>query len=272
MTGMTGCGKTLAAHTLAQTLKEITGIDFGFIRIDCNLYMESHRISNFLSAPPSYKDSGEPSLFTPIIDQPYTVVLFDEVEKSHPNVLKSLMGIFDYSILQLSSPLKEKDKDGNVIKGNEGKEGIREICFKRTIIVMTSNLDLDPDAKRIGFAGGVNDDSLVSAEDRCKEALHKKAGVLPEIAGRISYFLQFEALTDEHMREIVRCEIEKCAVSFGLSAVEISDTILDEIVAATGKRFGARAHVQLIERVCGLAFVSYADPSLCCRQFHLAEA
>jgi len=257
MAGPTGCGKTESVNVLVEMLKKITDIKFELIRVDCNLYMESHRMASFMGAPQGYRDSGEPNLFSVLIDNPRQVILFDEIEKAHSNVLTAIMGILDYGKLKLSSPLKEKDKDGNIIKGNEGKDGISEIDFKYALIVFTSNLSLDPSAKKVGFTTDERR-NLISVEDRCKEAL-VKAGVRPEIAGRITSFLQYKALSNSAIRDIIRLEIELCANSFGLIVYNVSDKIIGEIIEMTGAKFGMRAFKQLIESKMGESLADYAE-------------
>lgn len=257
--GATGCGKTESVIMLVETLNKITDRKFGFIRVDCNLLVNQHHIE-LAGSSQGYRDSGEPNMFTVLCDQPRQIILFDEIEKADRRLLTSIMGILDYGKLQLLSPLKEKDKDGKPIKGNEGKEGVSEIDFRYAIIVFTSNLSLDPTVKKFGFFVDADDNSSESAneQERCREALVKSGTTLPEVAGRIGYFLQYVPLTEEDTRKIIRLEIEKCANSFDLSAETIDDVIVDEIVQAIGKTgFGARAHRSYIEHRLSETFIEY---------------
>jgi ATP-dependent Clp protease ATP-binding subunit ClpA len=252
--GPTGVGKSESFNAIFEICKDNMNVEFGLIKIDCNMYMESHRISNFLGAPQGYRDSGETNLFSPLLDK-RCLILLDEVEKAHPNVLTALMGILDHGILTLSSPLREKDKDGNPIKGNEGKDGIQEIDFRFSVIMMTSNLNLDSSSKRLGFSDDIP--NSIIEEDRCREALTKIT--LPEIAGRIMYFLQYESLSEEASKQIIRLEVEKCANTFDLSVEVINDTIVDEILQATGKKFGSRSHRSLIEQKIAEPLINYLE-------------
>ena len=257
LAGKTGIGKSQSIIALVDVLNNILKTPVGFIRIDCNLYTNSYRAAaNFAGSPLGFRDSSEPSTFVPLIDNPRTIILFDEIEKAHPNMLTAIMGIIDYGKLTLASKLKERDKDGNPIIGNEGKEGIDEIFFQNAVIVFTSNLDLDPTAKRVGF---LKDDStdLISADERCKEALTKITRA--EVAGRISYFLQYEPLTNDSMKQIVKFEIGNFCGSFGLFAGDVSDDILDGIVKSCGNKFGARTHIQKIERIFGEQFAEWTE-------------
>jgi ATP-dependent Clp protease ATP-binding subunit ClpB len=252
--GASGVGKTASALAIFEQLNQI--MDIGFIRIDCNAFVESHRVAQFLGAPQSYKDSGEPNIFTKIIDQPYQIIIFEEIEKAHANVLTVILGILDHGILTLSSPLKEKDKDGNPIIGNEGKDGVSEINFKNTFIFFTSNLDLNTSDRVMGFVK--EDGNLISENDKCKAALVRH-GVRIEIASRISSFIKFDDLCKSDIKEIVRLEIEQTVDDFNLSVEHINDNIINEILKATCSKFGVRAYKQLIEGKIGETIADYLE-------------
>ena len=135
-----------------------------------------------------------------------------------------------------------------------------EIDFRYSIIVLCSNLSLDPTTKKLGFFVDADNNvpDSINEQERCREALVKSGTTLPEVAGRIGYFLQYESLPEEDTRKIIRLEIEKCANSLDLSAEAISDTIIDEIAQAIGKTgFGARSHRSFIEQRLSESLIEY---------------
>jgi ATP-dependent Clp protease ATP-binding subunit ClpA len=241
MAGPTGVGKTESVNVLVDTLNELSSVQFNLIRVDCNQFMESHRVAQLLGSPPGYVGYGEPAALAPLADNPRCVVLWDEIEKAHSNVLKAIMSAMDAGKIQLPSPIN----------------GVSELDCRYSIFIFTSNLSLKGATKTIGFSS--TEDSLkqiVSEEDRCKEALVKN-DISPEIAGRIAWFLHYEPLTQENIAKVIRLEIEQCAISYGLLVKEISETIIKELIRSTGSKFGMRAYKQQINRKFGKTFASF---------------
>jgi len=246
MAGPTGVGKTESVNVLVDTLNEITKVKFQQIRVDCNQFMESHRVAQLLGSPPGYVGYGEPAALAPLADNPRCVVLWDEIEKAHSNVLKAIMSAMDAGKVQLPSPIN----------------GVSELDCRYSIFIFTSNLSLKNATKTIGFSGSENNSTfLVSEEDRCKEALVKN-DISPEIAGRIAWFLHYEPLTEENIAIVIRLEVEQCANSYGLSVKNISDSIIDELIQSTGSKFGMRAYKQLINRKFGKTFASFKNTTI----------
>jgi ATP-dependent Clp protease ATP-binding subunit ClpA len=244
--GATGIGKSQSVLELVDALNELTNIKFTLIRVDCNQYMESHRVSNLLGAPAGYRNSGSKNILTPLLDNPRCILLFDEIEKAHGSVLDALMSAMDHGIIQLSTPT-EGDPDGRM-----------ELDCRYSIICFTSNLPLDAKTKTVGFFNDSADSELLSEDDLCKEALVKN-GFRPEIAGRINCFLRYQPLSPEDIKKVIRLEIEQCANSYGLLTRQVGDAIIDEIAEASGSKFGMRAFKQLIERKMGEAFADFAE-------------
>jgi ATP-dependent Clp protease ATP-binding subunit ClpA len=243
--GPTGIGKTESILVLVDALNELTTVKFKLIRIDCNQYMENHRVSNLLGSPPGYKNSGNKTILSPLLDNPRCIILFDEIEKAHGAVLDAMMSAMDTGIIRLSTPL-EGDADERT-----------ELDCRFSIICFSSNLPLDPKAKRVGF-GSHEDSSLKSDEVLCKEALVKN-GFRPEIAGRITCFLRYQPLSEEDIKKVIRLEIEQCANSYGLHVREVTHAVIDDIAEASGSKFGMRAFKQLIERKMGEVFADFSE-------------
>jgi ATP-dependent Clp protease ATP-binding subunit ClpA len=209
--------------------------------------MESHRVSNLLGSPPGYRNSGEPTMLAPLLTH-RCILLFDEIEKAHQNILTALMSAMDNGKIILSSPFE-------TVNG----EKIKEIDCRYSIFIFTSNLVLNLSERKTGFSMSDNPSPyLLSEEDRCKEALVKN-GILPEIAGRITSFLLYQPLTESDIKQIIRLEVKQCADSFNLLVGKINDIIIDEIFCEIGSKFGVRAYKQLIERKLGKPLIDYLE-------------
>ncbi|MBE7020386.1 MAG: ATP-dependent Clp protease ATP-binding subunit [Ruminococcaceae bacterium] len=180
--GPTGVGKTEVAKTLADVL---FGSRDNMIRIDMSEYMEKHSVSRLIGSPPGYVGHDEGGQLTKKVRQnPYSVVLFDEIEKAHPDVFNTLLQILEDGILT--------DSQG------------RRVNFKNTVIIMTSNIGaskITETRERLGFA---------SAEDKEESYEKIKENVLgelknylrPEFINRIDDIVVFHKLTEENIRDI----------------------------------------------------------------------
>lgn len=221
--GPTGVGKTELAKALAEAL---FGNEDAMIRIDMSEYMEKHSVSKMIGSPPGYVGHDEGGqLSEKVRRNPYAVVLFDEIEKAHPDVFHILLQVLD---------------DGH-ITDSQG----RKVDFKNTIIIMTSNAGAKAiiEPKRLGF-GAKEDD----AEDYKK----MKAGVMdevkqifrPEFLNRIDDIIVFHALNEEHMKKIVgiMCsELIKRAKEQLNIQLTVRDSVKKYIVSkGTDKKFGGR--------------------------------
>ncbi len=180
--GPTGVGKTELSKALAEAM---FGTQNALIRVDMSEYMEQHSVSKLIGSPPGYvgfDDGGQ--LSEKVRRNPYSVILFDEVEKAHPDVFNILLQVLD---------------DGH-ITDSKG----RKVSFKNTIIIMTSNAGAQKiiDPKNLGFA-------TVTNEQQNYEKM--KAGVMeevkrlfkPEFINRIDEIMVFHPLTNENMKEII---------------------------------------------------------------------
>lgn len=169
--GPTGTGKTETARQLASTL----GIEL--LRFDMSEYMERHTVSRLIGAPPGYVGFDQGGLLTDAVDQhPHAVVLLDEIEKAHPDVYNILLQVMDHGQLT--------DSNG------------KKIDFRNVVLIMTTNAGAS-DAQRnsIGFGRG-------KAEDEVDEAL--KRTFTPEFRNRLDAVVQFHALTQEIIRQVVQ--------------------------------------------------------------------
>ena len=187
--GPTGVGKTELAKTLAAFL---FGDPKKMIRFDMSEFMEKHEVSKLLGAPPGYVGYEEGGMLTDRIRRnPYCVILFDEMEKAHPDLINVLLQVFDDGIAT--------DAFGN------------QVDFKNTIIIMTSNVgsrELLPD-KNLGF---VEQDSRPDAKAGDAIKILKKT-FPPEFLNRIDEIVVFNRLGDEELRKIVRLLINDLNVT-----------------------------------------------------------
>jgi len=193
--GPTGVGKTELAKSLAECLYNSGN---ALIRMDMSEYMEKHSVSRLIGAPPGYvgfDDGGQ--LTEKIRRRPYSVVLFDEIEKAHPDVMNILLQILEDGILT----------DGHG----------RTVSFRSAVIVMTSNIGADKLANRpkLGFMGESNDKAGMSAvKDELKKMLR------PELLGRVDEIAVFRPLSSDDMRKIAEkmlCELKERAQKLEIS-------------------------------------------------------
>ena len=197
--GPTGVGKTELAKALAETLFDD---ESALIRFDMSEYMEKFAASRLNGAPPGYvgyEEGGE--LTEKVRNRPYSVLLFDEVEKAHPDIFNVLLQVLDDGVLTDS-------------KG-------RKIDFSNTIIIMTSNLGATSlrDDKTVGF--GARDIRLDHAnmEKRMLEELKK--AYRPEFINRIDEKVVFHSLSADHMQEIVKVMIKPLVASLAEKNIEL---------------------------------------------------
>ena len=221
--GPTGVGKTELAKTLAEAL---FGKEDAMIRVDMSEYMEKHSVSKMIGSPPGYvghDDGGQ--LSEKVRRNPYAVVLFDEIEKAHPDVFNILLQVLD---------------DGH-ITDSQG----RKVDFRNTVIIMTSNAGAKAivEPKKLGFGAKEN-----AAEDykKMKSNVMEEVKRLfrPEFLNRIDETIVFHALDEEHMKKIVglMCNelIERVKNQLGMKLV-IRDSVKKFIVEkGTDKKYGAR--------------------------------
>ena len=221
--GPTGVGKTELSKTLARVL---FGTENALIRVDMSEYMEKHTVSKMIGSPPGYvgfEEGGQ--LSEKVRRNPYSVVLFDEIEKAHPDVFNILLQVLD---------------DG-VITDSNG----RKISFKNTIIIMTSNAGANRiiDPKKLGF---ITQNDEKSDHDRMKSGVMEevKNTFKPEFINRIDEIVVFRTLNDDDLKKIVTLQTKKlCERALESRGIKLKITeSAKKLVAAKGndKKFGAR--------------------------------
>jgi ATP-dependent Clp protease ATP-binding subunit ClpC len=185
--GSTGVGKT---HLAKQLAKEMFGSEDALIRVDMSEYQEKHTVSKLVGAPPGYVGYEEGGLLTEKVkNKPYSVILFDEVEKAHKDVFTVLLQILD---------------DGHVTDSLG-----RKINFKNTLIILTSNLGVK---KLQDFGTGIGfSNNTYSNEEAKKEILMKemKNFFSPEFINRIDDTIVFNSLSQDDIKKITDIELKK---------------------------------------------------------------
>ena len=223
--GPTGVGKTELSKALAQSL---FGDENAMIRIDMSEYMEPHSVSKLIGSPPGYvgfDDGGQ--LTEKIRRKPYAVILFDEIEKAHPDVMNMLLQILE---------------DGR-LTDSQG----RTVNFKDTVIIMTSNLGarVITDKKSLGFSSKEQaEDSNKQYEETKKEVMEVvKRELRPEFINRIDEIIVFHKLNDEEISQIIDLMLQEVVQRLKAQKYDITiDESVKELVAKKGvdKNFGAR--------------------------------
>ena len=233
--GPTGVGKTELARSLASNL---FGDENAMIRIDMSEYMEKHAVSRLVGAPPGYVGYDEGGQLTEAVRRrPYSVILFDEVEKAHPDFFNILLQVLD---------------DGR-LTDNQG----RTVDFRNTVIIMTSNLGakyLKEDTAAMGFlAAKESGDTKKDTASAKKEVLQAvKAHFRPEFLNRVDEMIVFHALETEQLQQIVRILLQSVTTRLHEQGMEleVSDEAMAKIVAeGTDIAMGARPLKRAIQRL-----------------------
>ena len=232
--GPTGVGKTELSKALAECL---FGDENSMIRIDMSEYMEPHSVSKLIGSPPGYVGFDEGGQLTEKIRRkPYAVILFDEIEKAHPDVMNMLLQILE---------------DGR-LTDSQG----RTVNFKNTVIIMTSNIGarLITDKKLLGFSNNSNKDNVEKEYEETKkevmEALKKE--LRPEFINRIDEIIVFHKLNDEEISQIIDIMLKQVIDRLHDQKILIEiEPKVKELIASKGidKTFGARPLRRTIQSV-----------------------
>lgn len=226
--GPTGVGKTELTKALAEFM---FNDDKALIRVDMSEYMERHAVSKLIGSPPGYVGHEEAGQLTEAVrHRPYSVVLFDEVEKAHPEVFNVLLQVLD---------------DGHLTDGKG-----RRINFKNTIVIMTSNIGSQfiQKMESIGFHNNTENAEYMQMKDKVEGAL--KDYFRPEFLNRIDEIVVFDILSAEAIKEIVGIRINTILARLKEKqiAVSIDDAALSYLArVGYNPQYGARPLNRLIQ-------------------------
>ncbi|MCD8153244.1 MAG: ATP-dependent Clp protease ATP-binding subunit [Clostridiales bacterium] len=221
--GPTGVGKTELSKALAEG---VFGSEQAMIRVDMSEYMEKHSVSRLIGSPPGYvgyEEGGQ--LSEKVRRNPYSVVLFDEIEKAHPDVFNILLQVLD---------------DGHITDAHG-----RKVDFKQTILIMTSNAGAQAivEPKRLGF---ISDDSEKQDYERMKTGVMEEVRRIfrPEFLNRIDEILVFHSLNRQEIRKIVTILLKnlenRCRDQMEIE-LRVTDGVKDQIAqSGFDHKYGAR--------------------------------
>ena len=212
--GPTGVGKTELSKTLAEAM---FGSENALIRVDMSEYMEKHAVSKFIGSPPGYVGFEEGGQLTEKIRKnPYSVILFDEIEKAHPDVFNIMLQILDDGILT--------DAQG------------RKVDFKNTVIIMTSNLGakeiLGNVSSKLGFNNGEENKNLSEHEKIKNKVMDEvKRAFKPEFLNRIDDIIVFDRLSEDNIKEIAKLMLKSLETRLNANdiTVSFSDAAIEKI-------------------------------------------
>ena len=233
--GPTGVGKTELSKALAESL---FGNEDAIIRVDMSEYMESHSTAKLIGSPPGYVGFDEGGQLTEKIRRkPYSVILFDEIEKAHPDVMNMLLQILD---------------DGR-LTDSQG----RTVNFKNTVVIMTSNVGarMITDKNTLGFTASVDkkEEAVKEYEAIKKDVMGElKRQFRPEFINRIDEIIVFHKLTEEDIKQIVEIMLSEVGKRLQEQAIVIEvDDSVKELIMKKGldTNFGARPLKRAVQNI-----------------------
>ena len=245
--GSPGTGKSEAAKALSNILSKFSDNQYQNVWTDLNTYTEAHSVYRLIGSPPGYLGYDDTPVFEAVTKNPYTIFIFDELDKAHPEVLKTFMSILD---------------EGRCTARKELADHSREYDFKHCIFIFTSNYRLNAPAKKqgkIGFTFSDDVENIQHSNDgvtigytenkaqntevsvtnqiyRNTESARKtfvEAGVLREIASRFSCFIEFKDLSSEAKIRILAKQVVETGFEYNVQLAYISPTILQSLINAS---------------------------------------
>ena len=244
--GSPGTGKSETAKLLAKTISKLGPHRYTDVWTDLNQFSEAHSVYRLIGSPPGYVGYDDKPIFETVVQNPYTVYIFDELDKAHPDVLKTFMAILD---------------EGRCAARKEQANHSREYDFRHCIFIFTSNYQLREASpkRKIGFSfsddvedisskdntievsyrGDVQEDECIGLTRRIyrnTEAARKafvKAGVLREIASRFNCFVEFKELSDEAKIRILAKQVVETGFEYNIRLTHISPDVMRSLINAS---------------------------------------
>ena len=219
--GPTGVGKTLLCEEICKT---IYGDPKALIRIDCGEYTQSHTVTKLIGAPASYVGYGEPGILDQVRERPHSLILFDEIEKMHKDIINTIfLNILSTGFIKMSNGV--------------------EVSFRNSIIVFTGNVgtkELQLKGNGIGFGELNSKEKSKRNTDVIMKAL--KDEFRPEFINRLTNITVFNELAKEDMSKIFELELNKLKARLAIKnfKLEVSDKLKEYIISKVDTKYGAR--------------------------------
>lgn len=259
--GPTGVGKSELGKALAPALERCYGRRYQFVWTDLNTFTEPHSVHRLTGAPPGYVGYEDQPIFEAVRRDPCTVFMFDELEKAHPEVLKVFMSILD---------------EGRCTARKADEAGSRELDFRRCVLVFTTNADLSGAGSRpLGFSRPAppaekTPEGAASSPAELAERLFReneearrnlvRLGVLPEIAGRFSGVIGFQALSQEARRAVTVRQIMALAREYGLCISQV-DPATAQALTPGRDALSVRSSAAVLEGLLAPLLAAAAGPT-----------
>jgi len=242
--GPTGVGKSLLAKQVAPALNRFFSDRYCTVWTELNTFTQPHSVYRLTGAPPGYVGYDDPPVLEEVTENPWTVFLFDELDKAHPEVLKVFMSILD---------------EGRCTARRPGPSGSRELDFRRCVFLFTTNSPLSAPARRVGFncattvqaqaplpgPGGLA--RRLYREDEAARWAMTAQGTLREIAGRFTGLIGFQNLTPQARRLVTARQIMALGREHGLTITGVSPAIVQALTPADA--FSLRSTPAVLEGV-----------------------
>jgi len=259
--GPTGVGKSELGKALAPALERCYGRHRQFVWTELNTFTEAHSVHRLTGAPPGYVGYEDQPIFEAVRQDPYTVFMFDELEKAHPEVLKVFMSILD---------------EGRCTAHKADEQGGRELDFRRCILVFTTNANLTAAGGRpLGFSGdrpGVQvqeeteapaspaalAERLFRENEEARRAM-VRLGVLQEIAGRFSGIIGFRKLDEEARRGVTVKQIKSLGREYGLDILQVDPDTVRALTPQQGDALSVRSSVCVLEGLLAPLFTAASE-------------
>lgn len=264
--GPTGVGKSELGKALAPALERCCGRRYSFVWTELNTFTEAHSVHRLTGAPPGYVGYEDQPVFEAVRQDPFTVFMFDELEKAHPEVLKVFMSILD---------------EGRCTARKADGEGSRELDFRRCVFVFTTNADLTAAGGRpLGFsqdrpapreraaAPGAPATPAELAErlfrenEEARRCLVRR-GVLPEIAGRFGGIIGFHALDEQARLAVTVKQIRSLGREYGLDIVQVAPDTARALTPAEDAH-SVRSSVCVLEGLLSSLLAAASDRTAYC--------
>ena len=270
--GPPGTGKSEAAKALPKVLSRLHTKKYATVWTELNTFTEAHSVYRLTGAPPGYVGYDDTPIFETVVNNPHTVFIFDELDKAHPEVLKTFMSILD---------------EGRCASRKALADNSREYDFRHCIFIFTSNFRLgDTSRKRIGFAFAKDIESICHENSTAQIRYHQeasseesdtvtkriyheteaarqafvKAGILKEIASRFNCFIEFLELSDEAKVQILIKQIVETGFEYNIRLEHIDSGILQPLIEAAMSEnvLTVRSFKSVIEGYLSAAFAGVA--------------